>query len=57
MLCVLFVFNVSRPTGSISAIVAFHNLLKIITGMYKDKILTSNNNLSTSVVIYMYILG
>jgi uncharacterized membrane protein len=57
-LCVsFFLFYVSRPTGSITAIVAFHNLVKIITGMYKENILTSNIDLSTSVGIYMYILG
>ena len=49
----LFLFYVSCPTGSISAIVAFHNLGTIITGKYKDNILTSNINLNTSVVIYI----
>jgi hypothetical protein len=52
-----FLFYVSRPTGGISTIVAFHNLMKINTGMYKDNILTSNINLNTTVVIYMYTLG
>jgi hypothetical protein len=46
-LCVSFVFHVSRPTGSISAIVTLYYLLQIITDMYKDSILIWNINLNT----------
>ena len=52
-LCVSFLFYVSRPTGSMSAIVTLHNEVKIITGMYKDSILIWNINSDTCVGIYM----
>jgi hypothetical protein len=53
-LCSFFVlFYVSRPTGSMSAIVTLHNEVKIITGMYKDSILIWNINSDTCVGIYM----
>ena len=54
MFCASCVFNVSGPTGSISALVPLHYLVKIINGMYKDSILISNINLSTCEEIYMY---
>jgi len=57
MLCVSCVFNVSGPTGSISAMVPLRYLVKIIIGMYKDSILISNINLNTCEEIYMYKLG
>jgi hypothetical protein len=56
-LCVSFVFHVSRPMGSISAIVTLYYLLQIITDMYKDSILIWNINLNTCGWIYMYKLG
>jgi hypothetical protein len=43
-LCFFFLFYVSRPTGSMSTIVALHNEVRIITGMYKDSILIRNIN-------------
>jgi len=57
MLCVSFVFNISRSTESISTKVTLYYLLKMITGMYKDSILIWNINLNTCGGIYVYTLG